>query len=425
MAEKARTARAQIVTLKDSVTSVQDERRNLVSNFLSVVDKCRQRMKELSSQIMSLNSQINEMEAQSKGLAQSINAGVGVVASQMLGQAEVLLNCAEEKKRIQNSALEADTAILDELTNLDRSLESTEDTLGLKQRLYFYIIANCEDLSKADSWFATQMMVGGLRGFNRELDDALYTTPDGQDGLPLIQYDISASDIDQNYAGDCWIMAIVASIADRDPEHFKSMIRILGQNEYQVSLFDKNGQKIYVNVDQSDIDRFIEANGDSAGRSNEEWVSVIEAAVSKTPSIYRNPNRRDQPLPNLYGGSPKEQVEMYRALTGRTSTQIQGSADVKSKDLTHYTSFSEAEFTKRVNSGGVVWASTPADPDLIGPAGFEENHVFSVIKVFELDGKQMVTMRNPWAGGEGTTDGYFSVSMSDFRKFWPDIYAGN
>ena len=85
----------------------------------------------------------------------------------------------------------------------------------------------------------------------------------------------SASDVNQGYLGDCYLLASLAEVASQDPSAISSMIVADGNGAYGVR-FSVDGQARYVTVDAQ------LANGGAIFNSGSNiWASLIEEAYAE------------------------------------------------------------------------------------------------------------------------------------------------
>ncbi|REJ03874.1 hypothetical protein DY023_16245 [Microbacterium bovistercoris] len=227
-------------------------------------------------------------------------------------------------------------------------------------------------------------------------DPALYPN-----GIP------GPDDVHQGSIGDCYLLATLAGIANVDPDRIMDMITVNGDGSYTVHFADGD---VVVTEDQvSDTDQAL-------------WVRIIEGAYANKIGY--------EDLDN--GGWAREVME-----------DIYGEdADIKDHDggmwdwLTGGNDVADSydDIDAALDDGRPVVASAQN-----GQLGFEDGgHALTVLDTYEVDGEQMVVLRNPWgsnnghedeiraAGGELTTppDGTFTMSMEEFTKSFNVVEVG-
>ena len=102
----------------------------------------------------------------------------------------------------------------------------------------------------------------------------------------LFQNGISATDIKQGQVGDCYFLASLASIANKQPNFIQNMFIDNGDNTWTVR-FNKSGVWDYVTVDRflaTDTSGnlfYASAGSNFANAANELWVSLAEKAYAQ------------------------------------------------------------------------------------------------------------------------------------------------
>jgi hypothetical protein len=206
----------------------------------------------------------------------------------------------------------------------------------------------------------------------------------------------SANDVYQGAVGDCYLLAVLSSVAGLKPDRIEQSVCDLGDGTYVVH-FRRGGNK-FVRVD-ADLPAW---NGTDVpayaglGRQHSMWVAVMEKAYV----TLRSPQST---YAVLDGGWMRE---AYLALGMKSRSYVGNpTADVLVKVL---------EF--ELNSGKSVTYATVNTPAPGAP--LLGNHAYYVVGL-EYAPSGAVTgirMRNPWgedgAGGDGVDDGYVTVLPS-------------
>ena len=137
---------------------------------------------------------------------------------------------------------------------------------------------------------------------------------------------VGMDDVHQGGCGDCYFMATLAAIAQMNPEYIVSkngMIQELGEDHkfFRVKFYDKNGERVHVDVDN----KFWNKNGRpfyaKEGNSNPDepsydpWVMAVEKAWAKA---------NNEGYDGIEGGSPdgierSRKVEYSFAVTGKSA----------------------------------------------------------------------------------------------------------
>ncbi len=258
-----------------------------------------------------------------------------------------------------------------------------------------------------------------LSRLNLNLKSELLNNPDGFDGTAVYDFGVEGTDIYQGGIGDCWLIAMLSGIAGQDNEAIKDIITVTGHNEYKVKLYDANGKRFTVNVNADEYAKLEEVNdGSTSSRAYEEWVAILEVAISKSPQIFKEGANEKAPG-NITGGNSYASESVYSAITGGSAS----TAPVTSKKYSDGRSQTFSNINAGLRNGGVVAISTPVLPEG-APDAIVGNHVFTVINTFTENGTEFVTVRNPWGAGNGTSDGFFTVDIDTVNNYFDNVYVG-
>ncbi|WP_146008149.1 C2 family cysteine protease [Microbacterium aurantiacum] len=216
-------------------------------------------------------------------------------------------------------------------------------------------------------------------------------------------------DVHQGGAGDCYLLAVLAGLADGDPQKIRDMITVNPDGTYTVHFADGD---ITVSSDQL-------LDNDQA-----DWVRVIEAAYVEHEGSYDEFNN---------GGWPHDVME-----------DIFGHGADKKDDDSSFWDFATGgndiddsydEMQDALDSGRPVAAAATN-----GQLGFDGGgHALTVTDTYEVDGTRYVVIRNPWGhnnghGGDITDaggvlndpdDGYFTMTMEEFANSFSDVAIAN
>jgi hypothetical protein len=211
------------------------------------------------------------------------------------------------------------------------------------------------------------------------------------------------NDTQQGYLGDCYFIASLASLADKDPEIIRQMITPLGDGSYAVRFFNR-GTATYVRV-AADLPTYYGSPiyADLTPRGGL-WVALAEKAFAQFRS---GQNSYD----SLSGGW---MGDVYRQVTGGTSLD----------SYTHGqnpTSLAQWINTQLAAGHAVTCASysNPAKP-IVGC------HAYMIKAVDTTGTTPMITVYNPW-GVDGNSwdsnpnDGLLKISMAQFIQCFYDV----
>lgn len=200
-------------------------------------------------------------------------------------------------------------------------------------------------------------------------------------GAPLYPEDVEGhdwlQDINQRGYGDCWYLATLAGIVQRDPGWVQENVVMNDNGTVTVYLYDDDGNRIPVTVTAE----VPSSSGDGAhgvwgGRggldSGYSWPAYVEKAMAQ---FYGDGDGPQGAYAGIEGDSPSEAVQ---ALTGQDG-ETTGSAD---------------DVAEALENGQAVTATTPSGdvelPD--GRGTIVGSHVYTVVA--REDG--LFELRNPW-----------------------------
>ncbi len=216
--------------------------------------------------------------------------------------------------------------------------------------------------------------------------------------------DLHRSDVSQGKLGDCYFVASLAALADRNPGAIKNMIKDLGDGTYEVTF--KEGTVIV--DDQFPLkggDAVYADKGDQADGEAEIWAMLLEKGWAKLKGGYEE----------IRGKKVKMQSgDAMEAVSGKQST-IRSTASMGTKDLL---SLLAAADQKKLPMTAATRPKGRFDDDEVkemGTKGVYCNHAYSVIEVDEAGGK--IKLYNPWGPDSKTPE----LSIDDFKKYYKNI----
>jgi hypothetical protein len=219
------------------------------------------------------------------------------------------------------------------------------------------------------------------------------------------------SDIQQRGCGDCYFLAPLGALAQRDPSAIKNMIKDNGDGTYTVTLHkEDNGiQNLWgafgnsykaeqVTVNADDVKKFTGQEGvttDAQNCKQVTWPAVIEAAYTKMNGGA-----------NICGGGVRKPA--LETLTGHNAQTYSPSNASELNNL-------KSQF----DSGKLMVVSTPENLPSSNDYGLYHSHSYTVTDVYVKDGKTYVTLNNPW-GTEVPTN----IPASDLKNVSNEIAVG-
>ncbi|KAL7711879.1 Calpain family cysteine protease [Entamoeba marina] len=245
----------------------------------------------------------------------------------------------------------------------------------------------------------------------------------------LLGESIDGNDVSQGELGDCYFLSALSALADY-PERIKKILDNCTTEETGKYSFDLNVKGISTTIvidDQIPCHKKTRTPLFAKSKSNALWVMLIEKAYAKACGSYFN----------IEGGFP---FEALYDLTGMPQYRIVLNSENNS---------SLYESLKKYNAKQYVMSANVSEEitDLTEQTGLIPGHSYSLVKVEEIEGNQLVQMRNPWGKGEwkgewcdtdskwtdelrnkyhasngdNYDDGLFFIPINDFCKYFDDI----
>ncbi|GGL73527.1 hypothetical protein GCM10010129_16430 [Streptomyces fumigatiscleroticus] len=206
---------------------------------------------------------------------------------------------------------------------------------------------------------------------------------------PLFQDGVSADDVNQNQFGDCWYVASLAGLAQKDPKFIQDGIRQNPNGTVSVRVWDKEGNYQWVTM-TADLPSDQNGNPITTYGNGETWPAYYEKAFAL---VYSEDGDDERGYGGIEGDDPKKSAPYLTGKEGEdlTTGGFLGIGEHDDKSL--------ASLRKAFDSGKVVTVSTPADESLDKNhpqewgSTYHSNHAYYV-RGFTDDGK--VVLGNPW-----------------------------
>jgi calpain len=217
-------------------------------------------------------------------------------------------------------------------------------------------------------------------------------------------------DVKQGMLGDCWLLGSFLNLATK-PELLLNLIVFNGiEYGFAVFQFFKNGEWQHIIVDT----RIPYNNATKTplyghcADPNEFWVPLMEKAYAKLHGCFEalNGGAMAQALVDLTGGCS----EKYNLRAPETVEQIENGQFWKDLKKHHQLGY-------MIGCANAMKDTEGKQEDGMGTQGILYNHAYGMMDVRDIDGLQLVRIRNPWGHGEWT--GRFA----DEDEAWDD-YKG-
>lgn len=244
-------------------------------------------------------------------------------------------------------------------------------------------------------------------------------------GTKLFAEGISPHDICQGQIGDCWLLSTLACLASRKGAIEFAFItaEYNQQGRYRLQLFDVAENK-FVRVEVDDLipcsretgrPLFANPNGDA-------WVVLLEKAMAKFKGSYANLDGGNVMWAmRVLTGDPVHKYIHDKASGVWKRWELAKAAD-RHNPLSTNTLMSTTEQRGRdemfdlivagLKKNWVMGASTGGGNDTQNIDGIVLGHAYSLIDAQEVEGMQLLRLRNPWGTFEWTGD------WSDKSPMW-------
>jgi hypothetical protein len=236
--------------------------------------------------------------------------------------------------------------------------------------------------------------------------------------------DPSPADVDQHAIGDCYLDAVLGSLAAQNPTYVKNMVQANADGTYTVHLFDLNGNRVDVTVNnQLPMDSKGNLVGVCGPNNQANWASIVEKAVAKYNDVYHGINYSPTDVGYAALNNGVNDDGFYEILTGINANYTPSDAPYL-KTPEQQDAFA-LQMHDAINNGQTVWASSTTFQTMPDGNQIEGAHQYSVIDVNQdANGNWYVDVRNPWGHtptifgwDDGKQDGVIRMSIHDYLKY--------
>ncbi len=241
----------------------------------------------------------------------------------------------------------------------------------------------------------------------------------------LIVNGVSSGDVVQGMIGNCYMMAGFAAVADKHPETIQNAIKDNKDGTYTVRFYDTTSsgaaRPVSITIDGQLPTKGLGLHYGKSKERTEMWPAILEKAYAQWKGGYENIGN---------GGSAGD---VMAALTGRNDTYLSVSATTTSTNPSGSTTSSAsrafAAIQKALSEGKTVAAGTHGESQapMYKGTGVYAHHAYSILGATVENGKQYITLRNPWGEveptGNGVDDGVFKLDLATFSKLYSSVYV--
>lgn len=231
-------------------------------------------------------------------------------------------------------------------------------------------------------------------------------------GKPFIKEEddpdeVAMDDVSQGRLGDCYFVASLAAIADKNPDAIRRMIKDNGDGTYTVK-FHEGGEVVVDDQFPLQGGRVAYAGpGDQDAKDGKElWVMLIEKAWAKLKGGYEQ----------IRGSKVRmESEDAMEAMTGNKTTTVYTS----SKDDATLLELLAKAADKGLPMTAGVYTKDRFDQetlDKMSAQGVYPNHAYAVVSVDRAKGT--VELYNPW--GKETKRPV--LEMGEFKKYYQSVH---
>jgi hypothetical protein len=280
---------------------------------------------------------------------------------------------------------------------------------------YFTASWNGSDQAKLVNEVATDIQRTAAEAQTAGRCTDLYATKD-----PLES--ITPDAIKQGRIGDCYFEASLAAVAKSNPELIKNAIKDNHDGTYTVTFPGDPNSKITVSAPtEAEVGLY-----NSSG-SNGIWASIMEKAYGQYKGEHQHfwQSSNGTAQSNADGGGWP--ADVLKLLTGSEVSSI--SSDDSPATKAELARQLEAAFASNPPKAVACISDSNSNFDEwfrhlpeTTQANFQKNHAYTITG-FKPDGHGggTVTIRNPWGGGENSTEGTISIPLDVYLKNFTQV----
>ena len=220
---------------------------------------------------------------------------------------------------------------------------------------------------------------------------------------------VSGKDPQQNYIGDCYLIASMSAVARENPQAINDAFKQNADGTYTVRIFKKDGSK-YV-PQEFKIDGDLPRNdwqgaayaSDTNGK--ELWPALLEKAFAERAGSYGK----------IEAGIPGDAMS---AITGKPSTDI----DLRGKGVNPDDVFKQIDAAVKAHKPATAVTLSDSSAAKYKGTNIYTDHTYTIWGTTTENGTKYVELRNPWGEseptGNGPDDGIFKLPLDQFMSLY-------
>ena len=235
----------------------------------------------------------------------------------------------------------------------------------------------------------------------------------------LYENGVSASDVNQGYAGTCYYLACLGAIANANPSLItNNFIKDNHDGTYGFQFYNVYHEKEYVTVD---TDLAVDSDGNPAlatAVNGELWVSLAEKAYAQLNS-QTNVLIRDTTGLNSYQAVEGGNAEPLKQITGLNYSYYSGENENVDDPFSSGTNYSPDSKTYKntiidlLKNGSIGWLGSDIDTTSAnGKTNLVSGHAFMLLGYDAAT--DTFKIRNPWGGDSSDYNTEFNLPLNAF-----------
>lgn len=227
--------------------------------------------------------------------------------------------------------------------------------------------------------------------------------------ITLTDRDLKADQIYQGAIGDCWFVASLAAVVERDPDFIRRHMHQNGDGSWTVTMYGEDGKPIQYTVAATVVEHGARGPGGSPN-----WVSIYEKAAADHFGDGYEDIETDFPDRALRAilGVPSDRVQ--RPSLSDIRTMLNDGPVVLASEM-------------KDKPEGFLWFSPEDADDAIADRRIVPGHAYMVDQVKKIDGEWKIHVVNPW-GPDGGTNGKVGdlwLNEKEYRENFNEAFTAD